>query len=38
MDARQVDALRYLDFCTYIVEIDRYWDDMEKRYKAQSGG
>lgn len=36
MDARQVDVLRYGDFCNYIIQIDGYW--QAKRKQAEEGG
>jgi hypothetical protein len=37
MDARQVDALRYGDFCNYIIQLDGYWEYKRKQAEQQGG-
>jgi hypothetical protein len=34
MGASEVDALRFLDFCVYVMEIDEYWAREKARMES----
>lgn len=36
MGARQVDALRYIDFANYIIQIDAYWENEKKKWESSN--